>query len=628
MRMKRLFFALMLIAAGFSLAAEDLRPVNAIVIRHDVSFDMTSSSSGIMKASIKVMVKDKKGLDASVFIVNTDAFKTLTSFSGRIEAGGKVLRKLKMSDLKSQLVSDDLATDDRISYYEPSAPYPFTVEYDFEMTYHGGFISFPSFVPVSEPDVSLENASYSLSLPKGTEILYNASAEPVRYDDMVRDVYVWKFDGYSGYVSEHLMPDVLELVPYVYSAPVSFEYSGNVGRQDGWSESGKWLYSLQKDVADIPESLKQKVLELTAGLDGEREKIRALYAFLREKTRYVSIQLGIGGFRPFSVSTVYDTGFGDCKALSVYMQALLSLVGIHSDYLIVNTDTETLLPGLYTVGQMNHAMLCVPVESDTLYIECTNPRYPLGYRHGSIAGHQVVLIKEDGGELVTVRPYPDSLRVRSEIMKVKLNPDGSAACQGNRKLTLDYAESYIGFNSLDAKEQFDVVMSGNSLNPIEFNITSTKDNFDAWVSMESGEEYVPEYELGYSYKVKNYAKISGDRIFMNLNPFAKKIATDRGKRVNDIERTAGYMVSDMVSVFLPEGYVLESIPKSEIVDTKFGRFTSEIIYYEDSNMLAVTQTLEFKTGRFPSDEYDEYRDFAKSVSRLYDGRVVLVRKLD
>jgi hypothetical protein len=146
--------------------------------------------------------------------------------------------------------------------------------------------------------------------------------------------------------------------------------------------------------------------------------------------------------------------------------------------------------------------------------------------------------------------------------------------------------------------------------------------------MESGEEYVPEYELGYSYKVKNYAKISGDRMFMNLNPFAKKIATDRGKRVNDIERTAGYMVSDMVSVFLPDGYVLESIPKSEIVDTKFGRFTSDIIYYEDSKMLAVTQTLEFKTGRFPSDEYDEYRDFAKSVSRLYDGRVVLVRKLD
>ena len=62
--------------------------------------------------------------------------------------------------------------------------------------------------------------------------------------------------------------------------------------------------------------------------------------------------------------------------------------------------------------------------------------------------------------------------------------------------------------------------------------------------------------------------------------------------------------------------------------TKFGRFTSDIIYYEDSKMLAVTQTLEFKTGRFPSDEYDEYRDFAKSVSRLYDGRVVLVRKLD
>lgn len=624
--MKRILCVVALILAGSLSWAQEVRKADAVILSYDMSFDMASPSSGTMKACRKVLVMNRKGLASALFNVYTDSFRSLSSFSGRIEAGGKTLRKLKSSDLNTVLLADGMATDAFVSFYEPNAPYPFTVEYEYEVSYRKGFVSFPAFIPVSAPDVSIVQASYTISVPSQTQIQYNASAEPVKSADGKKDIYRWRFDGYSGYVYEHLMPDVLDFVPYVYSGPVAFEYAGTSGSLSDWKDLGVWLYGLQKGLVTVPAELKTKVEALTSGLDSDRAKIKTLYDYLRENTRYVSIQLGIGGFRPFPVETVYKTGFGDCKALSVYMQALLDVAGIKSDYLIVNADEKDLLAGFHTPGQMNHAMLSVPMESDTLWIECTNPRYPLGYRHDAIAGHQVVLVKEDGGELVRVKSYPDSLRLRSESVEVRLDADGRASCKGSRRLLLDNAEAYIGFRTLDSKAQFNAIMSGNSLNPTDFSITSVNDNFNDWVNMKPGEEYVPEVTVGYAYDVTDYAKASGDRIFMPLNPFAKRISTDRSARVNDMERKYATTMSDTVCLVLPTGYIPESLPSSDRIESPFGSFVTEVAYDEKEGSITLVQTISLFAGRFPKEAYADYRTFARSVSRAYDGRIVLVKR--
>lgn len=624
--MRRIFFLSILIFVSSLSFARDEQTADAVIVSETISFDVTSSSSGTMKAYRKVLVMNRKGLNSAVFNTYIDSFRSLTSFSGRIEAGGKTLRKLKTSDLTTVMVAEGITSDASVAFYEPSAPYPFVVEYEYEVSYKKGFIAFPVYMPVSEPDVAIVESSYSVAVPTGMQIQYNASAEPVKSSQDKKDVYQWSFERFSGYKVEHIMPDEMEMVPYVYAGPVDFEYSGVPGSQAGWKEVGLWLAQLQKDVQIIPSDLKTKVEGLLSGISDERARIKELYDFLRENTRYVSIQLGIGGYKPFPVETVYKTGFGDCKALSVYMKALLWIAGIKSEYLIINTDNPNLLPDFHSVGQMNHAMLCVPMESDTLWVECTNPRYPLGYRHNSLAGHQVLLVGEDGGELVRVRNYPDSLRLRSERVEVELKADGTAKCRGQRRLLLDNVESYIGFRAKDSKAQFDAVMSGNSLNPVHFSITSVEDNFDDWTAMAPGEEYIPEFRLGYEYEVKDYGKASGERIFMDMNPFAKSMHSDRTSRVNDMEVDAGMTVADTVSVKLPSGYVPESLPASSIVESQFGRLVTEVSYNEDSAVVDVVQSLTLYAGRFPKDSYTDYRAFARSVSRSYDGKIVLVKK--
>lgn len=169
-------------------------------------------------------------------------------------------------------------------------------------------------------------------------------------------------------------------------------------------------------------------------------------------------------------------------------------------------------------------------------------------------------------------------------------------------------------------------MSGNSFNPVDFSITSVEDNFNDWTMTAPGEEYIPEFRLGYIYAVNDYGKASGDRIFMDMNPFAKRMHSDRTARVNDIEVDAGMTVADTISVKLPAGFVPESLPASGIVESQFGRLVTEVAYDEDEAMVKVIQSLTLYAGRFPKESYADYRTFARSVSRSYDGKTVLVKK--
>src|SRR5471030_2459540 len=99
---------------------------------------------------------------------------------------------------------------------------------------------------------------------------------------------------------------------------------------------------------------------MTAGLATDKEKVKFLYEYMQHNVRYVSIQLGIGGLKPFSATFVDQKKYGDCKALSNYMCALLKAVNIPAYYAKVRAGTnEEPCDNSFPFDLSNHIIVCI-----------------------------------------------------------------------------------------------------------------------------------------------------------------------------------------------------------------------------------------------------------------------------
>ena len=600
---------------------------SAVIEEHTATFTLNSETSGEWSVSTTVVVNDEKGMAAAEFFLYCDSFRTLKSFGGTVTpANGKVV-KLRMSDLERDAYSPGLV-DDGVTYgYSPSGHFPLTVHYEYKVAYRGGFSSFPAFFPVETAEVSLREASYVLDVPAGYAVKYvSARTEFAKETVKNRDVYRWTVKDFSPLVRESMMPPSEELLPYVYCSPESINLGGFPGMQRDWNELGKWLYSLQTNSLELSPEEVNAVRDLTAGCQTTLEKLSRLYAYLRERTRYVSIQLGIGGLKPIPAKEVSRVGYGDCKGLSNYLRALLAAVDVPSDYFIISTSQADLRDGYASVGQMNHAMLAVPVPelSDTAWVECTNPVVPLGYRHEDAAGHQVVLVKESGGELLRIPSYPDSLSLVRQVFEVNLFSSGSAEISARRELFLDYVEGYLTFRDQRPQRQISRLTQNLKIQAEGVQVGAIQDNFADYATL--GKAFVPEMQISYSFRTGAYASVSGDRLFVPVNPYAQAISIQKSARVNDLYQRGVSRWEECVKVQIPMGYRAESIPAPVVLDTEWGSMESQVTLSPGGTEMEVRQTFTIKAFRAPASSYASFRDFARAVNRAYSATAVFVKE--
>lgn len=147
---------------------------------------------------------------------------------------------------------------------------------------------------------------------------------------------------------------------------------------------------------------------------------------MQENTRYISISLGIGGWQPFDAKYVSSKKYGDCKALSNYMYALLKEAGIRSVYTVTGRgfDLNYFLPDL-PCSQFNHVILFVPNGNDTTWLECTSQSLPAGYVGVDNCNRQALAVDENGGVLVNTPSYRMNENLQQRIIVATLEADAT-----------------------------------------------------------------------------------------------------------------------------------------------------------------------------------------------------------
>lgn len=135
-----------------------------------------------------------------------------------------------------------------------------------------------------------------------------------------------------------------------------------------WKDMGLWYEQLSRERRQPDESVRAKASELVAGTKDQKTQIEKLAAFVQQEIRYVSIQIGIGGYQPHRASEILANRYGDCKDKATLLAALLSCLGIDSYYLIVNIEPRVVKENApVSLYWFNHVILGIKLPDEKLY---------------------------------------------------------------------------------------------------------------------------------------------------------------------------------------------------------------------------------------------------------------------
>lgn len=593
-----------------------------IVIRNSERFiQVKSLDKMIVREKTVMTVLDEKGDRYAYMAEGYDKFTSIESMDGTLyDANGKKLKSVKKNDIKdaSNTQEISLADDNRVKYHNfYYKTYPYTVEYETEVI-NRTTMFYPSWNPVIDEHIAVERSTMTVEVPKDYVLRYKCynCIEPVLSGDDKKQ-YKWELSNFAPVTKEYASPAWKKIVPYILIAPSQFEIEDYAGNMSDWAELGKFVYALTKGKDVLPDNVKQKVHQLTDGLSTKEEKVQALYNFLQNNTHYISIQLGIGGWRPFDAAYVSSKAYGDCKALSNYMVSLLKEAGILSYYTLVQAgDDEDDIITEFPSQQFNHVITCIPNGKDTIWLECTSQTEVPGYMGEFTGNRHALLITEQGGKLVSTPTYSYKENVKQRTITASVDEEGHLTAQvrtNYKAIARDYIHQVIHGLSNDKIKEY--LKDRIDLPSFEIKQFSYKENRSLLPSIDETVDLVADH----------YASISGKRIFIVPNLISKGRtrleATE--ERKYDVELSSESTSMDSVEITIPAGYRLESLAPDTKLETKFGKYSASVRM--DGNKIRYFRRFEQYSGHYPAKEYAELAKFYDQIFKADRSRVVLVK---
>jgi len=531
---------------------------------------------------------------------------------------GMVIRSMRAEDIfdMSAMTGGSFYTDDRMKVMRfPLERYPYTIEYEYEVTY-SSLINYPTWRFQESGDVSVEKSGIQFIFPPELKIRFYEQSLKTRVDSVLFDdkkIFTWQEKNIPAMSSLRPMARSAYSRPVLYTAPVDFEYAGFKGSMSSWKSFGEWVHTVNKDRDALPESEISAVKAITSKHSDTRDQIKAIYEYLQSKTRYVSIQIGIGGYRTAEASAVAKNGFGDCKALVNYTMALLKSAGIKSYYTLVyaGEDARDINPH-FVNNQFNHVILCVPIKADTVWLECTSQTLPFNYLGSFTSDRHVLVITPEGGKLIKTPSFKKEQNIVKRTGSVFVNILGTSSA----KYSVDYSGYYYDFSvtnlSLESEDEMKRTLY-SALDYPDFTVSSAK------YSEQKSEN--PSGRFQYDVSIRGFGITKGQRIYFNpsytLEDFLPKDTIALRVPVSDI-------TIDSITYYMPIGYKVESMPETIALENEYGSY-----YYDlktEADHITLLRRLELNKGFIPSEKYDHFRKFYNSIARSDRGMIILTRQ--
>jgi transglutaminase-like putative cysteine protease len=619
-----LFFCRSAYSQDLVMAIPDSLQKNADVVeRMDVTeIDIGSSHKAKIHSRHVFTILNPAGDGYATIRTYYDKFHELVNATGILyDSGGKMLKKVRKGEMEdwSTAGSGILMTDARVKLYHfSSRSYPYSVSFEEEIEQTGLFV-LPVWRPQPSPAMAVESSSLVVRTPAGYPLRYKQYGYPqaVRLEGKGQ-VYSWELHNRPARREESLAPLWNRTETTVLLASGDFEEGGYKGSLYSWADMGKFVGDLYQGRDRLPEEAKQKVHRLVDGLRNDKEKIDVLYNFLQRDTHYVAIELGIGGWQPFDAAEVYHKKYGDCKALSNYMVALLKEAGIRACNVLIRAGQAA--PAIdtgFVCSQFNHAIVVAFAGNDSVWLECTSPDLAPGYLSSFTADRDALLLDSDGGHIVHTPVYGVKENRFTRTVRGSIDDNGD--------LRASLQSSYSGMEQDALQQQLDH-LSKKELSDQRQQALGISNCTISGLDSRTTRAAVPVIEETMQLVAEQYSTVSGSRLFLTPGAFLKRSdGMKEGRpRMSPLELTMSNQETDSILLQIPKGYVPEGTLPSASYSASFGSYRIHAEMSGDT-LLLVCYYRQNK-GIYPADSWPKLAYFFNLIHREGGMELVFIRK--
>lgn len=608
-----LFFVLFFVSHSTLIGQE-----YAKVIESHTKYTINNGRSAEIRESYSILILSEKGLRFSVIQEYIDKFRSVRSIEITIkDSAGKKVKKLTKGNGRIIGFGPSYeVSDGKILLLDPEYQhYPFTIEINSVIEYNG-FISLPAWVPRYYFNLSVQKSTFEIITPEDVGIrIREEKTKPVE-DIVAQGKRIIKYEAQS-------MPPINTAMRYkdfyndqlkVYIVPIHFELDHIKGSYDTWSTFGDWFLKLNTEPYELSDYTKSFLGGLS--YEDKRRKVIEIFRYMQSRTRYVSIQLGIGGFKSLPVQLVDSKGYGDCKALTTYMKSMLDFVGIESNYILVRAgnDEPDVMKEL-PMNQFNHVFLGVPIERDTILLECTSQVSPPDYVGTFTDDRNVLWISGGNSKIIRSRVYNKEDNIQVNKASISIDEDGDALIQiVTTERGVFFADYFI---YTGAPEDYIKRFNNNKFSYKDFVIKNFK--------FERPGVDQSELHTSYFIEAKALAKHISDKIILPSNMLkatASYIDFDDYSKYANVLRSI--TIEDSVVLNINNNFWTNKLPDDVTISNRFGDF--ELKYSLDSDQIVLQRRFTFTKGLYLNADYEAFSMYLKKIKELELKSLVLYTK--
>lgn len=345
--------------------------------------------------------------------------------------------------------------------------------------------------------------------------------------------------------------------------------------------------------------------------------LRSIVDAITTEIRYVGLEFGIHGYKPYRTDQVWTRRFGDCKDQATLLTSLLGLAGIESRVVLLRTRRQgRVAQPKPSLALFDHAIVWIPEQN--LFVDPTARTYGMGELPAQDQGAQVLIL--DDKESAALQSAPSDTPSRSGIdgrYTVVVHDGGQLGIRGVVTFRGSQAPAYRErLADADARaERLEKLLNGRypGLKLLGFDLTDPYDRSRPLTLTFEAE--VPQVLATGEGMMQVPRPAGGDGLA------ARWAADDKRSQPLVLGPPASHTF--VFRYVLPHGWRARSLPQGDSREGPWGRY--QVTWREEPGSAVVVETrVELTVDQIPIAQYEPFRDFLRRFDQVVRPPLVLV----